>query len=112
LAIVLNYLKKISPDVSEQAPHGQSEYCKEYCGYHANFNLPSGHELYYLIGGIPSEHCRCNIERGPNNSDGLDGMFNYLALNLVNTVTNPNADLYPAWTDRKGYEAGHKCVSF
>ncbi len=63
-----------------------------------------------MFGGIPSDHCRCQVEHGPN-SGGLDGLFNYLALNLVNTITNPNADLYPAWTDRKGYEAGHKCVS-
>ena len=97
------YLVITSADVVES-----SGFTKTYCGWHSHAKLAKTDIKFAFIGDPTTQGlglCSGQLS-GPNGNPGADAMASVFAHEVVETVTDPDAD---AWYDSSGNENADKC---
>jgi hypothetical protein len=98
------YLVLTSADVIES-----SGFTKTYCGWHSHAQLSKTDIKFAFIGDPTTQGLSvCSAQlTGPNGNPGADAMASVFAHEVVETVTDPDAD---AWYDSSGNENADKCA--
>ena len=98
------YLVLTSADVIES-----SGFTTSYCGWHSHARLARSDIKFAFIGDPSTQGLsHCSAQRsGPNGNPGADAMASVLIHEIVETVTDPDAD---AWYDSSGNENADKCA--
>jgi hypothetical protein len=98
------YVVLTSADVVES-----SGFTTSYCGWHSHARLAKT-DIKFAFVGDPSKQglAKCSAQSvGPNSNPGADAMASILVHEIVETVTDPDAD---AWYDSSGSENADKCA--
>lgn len=98
------YMVLTSADVVET-----SGFTTMYCGWHSHARMEKADIKFAFIGDPTTQGLsHCSAQRvGPNGNAGADAMASVFAHELVETVTDPDAD---AWYDSAGSENADKCA--
>ena len=85
-----------------------SGFTTSYCGWHSHARIQKADIKFAFVGDPTTQgltHCSAQTV-GPNGNPGADAMVSVFAHEIVETVTDPDAD---AWYDSNGNENADKC---
>lgn len=77
-----------------------------FCGYHRMFG---DGDTAIVYGNEPFEATNCDAGQAPNGSAALDGAISTLSHEVMEAITDPDADS-AAWLDATGHEIGDLCA--
>jgi hypothetical protein len=94
--------------LTSQEVQETSGFCSTYCAWHSNGTINSNNIKFGFVGSPLQCPSGCSAQSvSPNGNVGADGMANFIAHELSESVTDPNLN---AWFDQQGNENADKCA--